>query len=480
MYNNSVNNSGIFAISAFDSPSNLFCCNQVNKARDGVFFGGGCADTRLKNTDFGQHQYGLNLFNTVISPQSFHGNNWIGANCEVFDALFSTNATSFNVAQSRFFTNTGYLPRGHNFIGVFGGGSPQEWFFFESEFDPHCTFYCNEPPHLIPPPHSPCTHLVFSEQVSDINYWAAAELNVNDDINKGIHNREQHHLLQKLDCVPSLLGQDHSLDQFYQAAQNNSLGQYQQQRQAIQGLFISTNEEELNPLYVERTALASHIIQLDSTSLSEQGDSLIEQINEIMATIDSLETEGWQRSKSSAEMLVNSNNSLAENEVFETNEKAINEILLSTIAYGVYDLNDEQKSIIDAIAAQCPLSGGVAVHQARGLQALYRPQLYDDQDNCQTADERQAYSNDKEGNLVKVYPNPASHILHVQVKEQNTAPLLIEFWTIEGKAHRQFKAESSMDIKIQKWPLGVYLYRIRDKNGVILLQDRLLVIKERA
>ena len=481
VYNNSVNNSGIFAISAFDSPSNLFCCNQVNKARDGVFFGGGCADTRLKNTDFGQHQYGLNLFNTVISPQAFHGNNWIGADCEMLDAVFVNNSNGpFDVIGSRFITNLDYIPRGYDFIGVFGGGTPQEWFVFEIDVDPHCTFYCNEPPHLLPPPHSPCTHLAFNEAITDINHWAATDLGITNDTNKGIHNREQHHLLQKLDCLPSLLGQDHSIDQFYQAAQNNSLGQFHQQRQTIQNLFIPIETEELDQLYNERIILSQQINQLDSIYWSEQIDSLIIGISEVLIAIDQLETAHWQQNLQAAQDLTIINQSLPESNIFEANEKATNEIVLETVARGIYEFDTEQMELINMIAAQCPLSGGLAVHQARGLQALYQPQFYDDQENCQTLEERQHYfaSGINEKDLIKVYPNPASHVLHIQIEEQETKPLFIEFWTVDGRKHKQFKIKSSLDINIQTWPLGIYLYRIKDKNENILLQDRLLMIKE--
>ena len=480
VYNNSINNSGIFALSAFDSPNNLYCCNQVNQARDGVFFGGGCTGTRLKNTDFGQHKYGLNLYNTIISVQEFHGNNWTGANCEIFDALFFSDNAFSRVFQSRFITNRGYVPRGHDFIGVFGDGTPQDWFIFRPEFDPHCTYYCDEPPHLLPP-HSPsCLHLVFNEEITDIDYLAVADLNANDDINKGIHNREQHHLLQKLDCLPFLLGQDHDIDQFYQAnQQGSSLSEYRHQRKAIQNLFIAVENEELNLLYSELNILVDQIKLMDSTSLSEEGKYLIEQIDDIMAVINHLETENWEQVKNNAETLSGLNHSLVDNEIYEANEKAINQILLNTTAQGIYELDEEQMNTIDEIAAQCPLSGGLAVQQARGLQALYIPLFYDDQSICQSVDERQ-HSKESEVNqqsLIKAYPNPANQVFHIEIENDTQEDFFIEFWTTEGKAHRQFITKSSLNISLKEWPAGIYLYQVKDKQETTMLQNRLTIFR---
>ena len=474
VYNNYVNNSGNHAIAAFDSPGNLYCCNQVNKARDGVFFGGGCAGTILKNTDFGAHRFGLNMFNAVVSLQNLYGNSWIGADCEVFDAVFNSTDGFSDIFQSRFFTNRTYIPRGHEFIGIFGGGTPQEWFSFEPEFDPHCTFYCDEPPHLLPP-HSPCTHLAFSEEINEIDLWAASESGSDDPLSKGVHHREQRHLLKKLNCLPTLQGMDHATDQFYQTAQGASLGQFHEQHQAIQNLFAFSPTEELNVFYNERENLNQYISQLDSIYWSEGIDTIMMQLGNILTSIGQLETTEWQQTLEQAESLSISNQSLSENELYENNEKAINEIILATVAQGIYEFTPEQMNAIETIAEQCPLSDGSAVHIARGLQAIYAPQWYDDQQICQVARERRSAASQANDNYaIQVYPNPVSDILHIQLEKHKEESLVVEFYTIDGRAYRTFSIHTSRDIQLGSWPSGIYFYHITDHTGRRVIQDRLI------
>ncbi|MBK8722669.1 MAG: hypothetical protein IPL95_10485 [Saprospiraceae bacterium] len=61
------------------------------------------------------------------------------------------------------------------------------------------------------------------------------------------------------------------------------------------------------------------------------------------------------------------NNSVGGSEVFIQNEKTYNSILMNTVLSGVYELNSTQIHDLYAIANQCDLLGGTAVHSARGL-----------------------------------------------------------------------------------------------------------------
>ena len=63
------------------------------------------------------------------------------------------------------------------------------------------------------------------------------------------------------------------------------------------------------------------------------------------------------------------NTAIETSELWEENQKAVNDVWLSTFAKGNYILNTEQLTVIYSVATQCPISGGDAVFQA---QSIYR------------------------------------------------------------------------------------------------------------
>ena len=492
LYNNRVRTNGgniVFGIAAFDSPGNLYCCNSVDNTRNGMLFSGGCAGTILRNTEFGNHADGLVLGDAVISLQDLHGNNWAGSNCTQTDAFFYSNVLSTDVLQSQFRTDQSFLPRGHNFIQVFGGGTPQEWFIFQGG-DAACSYYCDETPHNpILPPEAPCTHLAFEAEINAINLWAAQALTATDELSEGIHNREQHRLLDKLDCLPQLHGENTTVDQFYQSAINAPLGAYHQMRSAINDLFMfEANDETLTTLHTESDILISQINDLStqigypaiagSENLVTNRDSLIAELDSLLQNIEVLENSYHQNRIAQSTLLIADNNSFSEAKIYEINEKAVNEVFLSTIIIGNHQLNENQKFIIDAVANQCPLSGGIAVYRARAIQALYAPQDYNDRDLCQPPSQgqpRKITSNIKDNDFA-IFPNPAQTFLNVQVPSESSLPVQLEIFGLDGKLWQQEAITQSSEIDISVLPEGVYLIRITDHKKELRFQDKLVRI----
>ncbi|MEM1323523.1 MAG: T9SS type A sorting domain-containing protein [Bacteroidota bacterium] len=489
LFNNRVTTNGgqIFAgISACDSPGNLYCCNTVDNSFYGTLFNGGCMGTVFRNTDFGNHADGLVLGDAIIGLQDLHGNSWAGANCVQSDAFFYSNSSSVDVLRSQFITNSNLLPREYDFIQVFGGGTPQEWFLFEGN-DPACSYYCNDPPHNpLLPPDGPCIHQISEEGINTIDNWAATALGSTNLLNEGIHNREQHRLLQKLNCLPHLLGQDADIDQFYQSSAGSTLEQFHSLRNGIHQLFAASADETLSSLYTQYHSLIQEIQaaneQLGFGAIEGTGtrDSLVEVLGGVSGQIDQIESMDWQSRLSYVDDLIAQNTVLDAAKVYELNERMINQIYLNTLAKGIHTFDTIQQNQINGVAAQCPLVGGRAVHQARALQALFAPQYYNDDEACANVLEDRALfkQSEKEDLLLKVYPNPAADVLYIQYEEEKQLDLTIDIYSLNGKSCLQQTFLTNQAISIATLPEGMYFYVIRDTEGTLVLRDKLLILRK--
>ncbi|MBK8564848.1 MAG: PKD domain-containing protein [Saprospiraceae bacterium] len=83
---------GYNGIYAYNTPDMLYCCNNVGFTRNGVRFQGGCDETRLGTTQFGNHFHGLRYDGSgVTGKQEWMGNSW-NANCLDYDASHAGDA----------------------------------------------------------------------------------------------------------------------------------------------------------------------------------------------------------------------------------------------------------------------------------------------------------------------------------------------------------------------------------------------------
>ena len=119
-----------------------------------------------------------------------------------------------------------------------------------------------------------------------------------------------------------------------------------------------------------------------------------------------------------ANSMLSQNNSLSGTGDYRTNEKTVNSIYLQTVAVGNNTFSASQLVSLQAIAAQCPLSGGEAVFRARDILTLTQnaPIFYNNVATCGNSF-RPAQNRDPEfqnNGFVKINPNPASENSVVQ------------------------------------------------------------------
>ncbi len=76
------------------------------------------------------------------------------------------------------------------------------------------------------------------------------------------------------------------------------------------------------------------------------------------------------------------NMSISDSLIYEENEKQVNEILLSILSNGNDTLTPYEIALLESIAAQCPVSGGLSVYLARSLLSGIFDTHYNDQLLC--------------------------------------------------------------------------------------------------
>jgi hypothetical protein len=72
-------------------------------------------------------------------------------------------------------------------------------------------------------------------------------------------------------------------------------------------------------------------------------------------------------------------------------------------------------------------------------------------------------------NLVRVYPNPASHLLTIELSDEiEQVNGFVEFYNIHGQLiHQAHITEHSMELAVTIFPPGVLFYKVLNQGGVI-------------
>ena len=171
-----------------------------------------------------------------------------------------------------------------------------------------------------------------------------------------------------------------------------------------------------------------------SIALTQRGivqqnyDTVAAQLEVLAKGIDSVIT-------ASADAIKAANAFLPDTEVWEYNQKQVQDIYLNTVAKSEMHLDETQKMTLQGIAAQCPLSGGDAVYAARSLYASIENVVYDDPQICweqgismrpNAPHTPKATENSKQKeNTIRLYPNPAYNYCMIEVLQQGNVQVRV-------------------------------------------------------
>jgi len=127
-----------------------------------------------------------------------------------------------------------------------------------------------------------------------------------------------------------------------------------------------------------------------------------------------------------------------------------------------FTLSPEDSAYLFDIAMLTPYHGGYSVYTARVMLGL------------DPEDHRVPYRKPEPAlsasiDLVRVYPNPASHLLTIELSEEiEQVKGFVEFYNIYGQLiHQSPISDHSMDLSVTAFPPGVLFYRVINQGRMV-------------
>ncbi len=308
-------------------------------------------------------------------------------------------------------------------------------------------------------------------------------------------------LYQKLKENPELIGEDVDVDSFYYAEAGKPIGEFYDIKVAKEEMLtveeaikilLNQKEDQINAISQNLKLLEAQLPE--NPTEDEMNQFFVEQqilLDELhiveverKAIINDVET---QRD-ADADDTKNDNGFISTSEMYEANEKVVNDIYLSTAAKSNNDFSTSQIDELLVIASQCPLEGGTAVFKARGLLALAEiDNDYDDELICianGTPLRLGSTKNEEENggdkgileNSFKIYPNPVSEVLNIEYKIAENAE--IEIYNLLGKEcyFGILNSENDLiEIDLSEFSNGAYFYSIIIKGQRVKLGSFVLL-----
>ena len=470
------------AISVEMTPEDIvLCCNWVDRAVRGLNMTGPHENCDIFNTDFNGHTEAL-YYDMVVSsgaPQTHRGNDWSAA-VTTWDAYFNN---SWFFASSVFYTvSPTYLPSGLTKIFV-SGGAPSDWFAVQNGTETSCEgtgvalgvgSFCDELPGG--------GEGGEGGEITGNDEWAAGTLE--DEDYAALHWASQRHLFAKLRHNPTLIGHSESISDFYTAAEAGNLALFHDADEGLARLYEipAAIAEAYWAAQAEITQLGQDLADLDEAignAQSEELPALLAQREALVAqheaTAEALAEYEDQRSTAAAEQiaeLIQWNAAITPATDHEADAKAMNALRLNALAQNDWDFDATEKAAIDAVAARCPQYNGPAVYHARFLQEFYRVPDWSDSD-CTPISERSTARPSATATGMRVYPNPASNLVQIDLEQAAGADYQLHVFSLTGQLmHTQRIGETttSFSFPIGTLENGYYLLHIADGSRSIFRQ----------
>lgn len=318
----------------------------------------------------------------------------------------------------------------------------------------------------------------FTGETPNLLYNTISEGELNDK--PGSSWEAKRYLFKALEEDTSLLSQYVSYPAFYNSHANSAIGQFYNMQTMIADAFenpsILSDLEDQDDVW---SAIINELDEVDSlmdifgqtVSLVAQKDSLLDNLSHSDSITNSI-ISGYKTAVStSLQPLIAQNQNISVSEIFEINEKTVNDILLNLIVNQNGILTDTQTVDLIAIATQCPQEGGMPVYRARGLLPVcIRSEYQESFDSCYQEDETY-YQRLAQEQLVNqtsklnIFPNPALDNIQISgLKEMNGDLLIVD--AFGRKVHQQKILKDEADVFIAlSYPKGIYYCTILWEDG---------------
>jgi len=269
---------------------------------------------------------------------------------------------------------------------------------------------------------------------------------------------------------------------FVAESQQNGLAAYAEMQDALKNsLAISAADMDLLETYTRDIDKKSEKITTLNGQLTEWPLSVSDSLQkegqrqlyaDSLSTILNLYETKWSTiltaRMNGVANLLGQNNALSGTAIYQINEKTVNDIFIQSILNGHPSLTATQRSVLEAIAIQCPLSGGEAVLRARAIMVALGslPMAYDDEKICFAqqrlgVEDRGNHTNHPTG--VWVYPNPAHDLLNIAWYDSGETAPKLEVFDAYGRAVRSVNLAGnagSTQLDISQLPAGIYVYHV--------------------
>ncbi len=443
-------------------------CNTLSQLRQCIQFNGiNMLENRIKGnslTDFNSgFQYGyLNVDGAITGKQFFTGNRWLsspgtgGYGLIHWGSSFQTSSSQLSVdadgepGDEPWYSSTEYTTSGIPMILIGQGDNYQ------------CAAEYNGCPPAIPPGQN--------DYVTELDIAIARGTSFTNTYPQAQSWMARRMLHRKLISNPDLATSGSVVDSFLQVGAGSSEAAFEiLSRDLEQALAMdSTSAANLADARDSLQELAYLITSLDSLILissdSAEVDSLFDIRDSLVAKsavwavqIDSLEKSWTQNVRATAYNLQAVNAAIQDTAVYESNQKTVNAIWLDMLAEGRSNPDSAEASILSGIAGQCPLSGGLAVFQARAL--LGNGAVYDDQVLCAPAQPIKLPPSTDHELEVSTHPNPASEFLVVAFGKPLPEGSIVLFDLMGRQVLRESFTDESQQLvlDVSRLPSGIYL-----------------------
>ncbi len=458
----------------------IYCCNNMESLDQGTIFGGFCENTSFRGNTFDDIAtrglaLGTNTFigkqpnpnNPDIPPidQRLHGNLWLNGTAS--GGAEHLGFEQDDILDDQFF----YDPLVPNTLPNPVISIINDW--FDESFIQ--TLECStEPDCKIPV----LPKNFIDDTPNDIDIKIA---NNSSGYSDGVLWEGQRYLLSKLKTNSGLLGQNYAIDGFYNTNQNSVLDAIDNIDGTLKEFYtnnypylidIKLMKQEVKSLLNEITQndnlIATISAPANNVYITEKENLLIELSGKVETLLQFRANLATNRSND-ANMLITQNNAIVTNALFENNSKLINSVYLETIAKGIMEFDDDQLTIIQSVAEQCPLYGGDAVFKARGLLSMVSDINFDDDQLCEQGKGRKEEKIEKDisSNKISVFPNPASDRITIILDKPFKVKGLFSIYSITGEKIAQFnltKDTQNFTFDVSLLNSGIYFYEISNKD----------------
>jgi len=173
--------------------------------------------------------------------------------------------------------------------------------------------------------------------------------------------------------------------------------------------------------------------------------------------------------------LLTLNSAVATSLTPEVNHQTVNEIVLNLLLNDT--LGSGELSVLEYVAGQCPLEGGDAVYEARGIVSYLTGADFDDVAICEEAEEREQQLARQESKIsaVALYPNPTTgQVFWSGVGEQ---VVVLRVFNALGQLQAEQTA-SGNNADLSRLPNGLYTLKIFSMaDNTLLATQKIQIVK---